>query len=358
VVITETWFFRDREPFNALVRLVLNERAPTNGTHPLRLLSIPCSSGEEPYSMAMALLDARVPRDYFQVDGVDISARALLRAKRAIYGKNSFRGKDLGFRDRHFRAGKEGFTLNAAVRHSVRFFQDNLLSDSFLAGKGPYDFIFCRNLLIYFDQPTQRIALEKICRLLKPNGMLFVGAAELPLVMENGFVSANIPMAFVCKKAGENHVRPVNSVGRPKILPFPVAAAPVATLHDERPKAADAARPMPPRSTSSKPQSADSTDLETAQSLADAGKREEALALCQKHLRENGASAQAHYLMGLLLDSAGDSTAIEYYRKALYLEPNHYETLLQMALLAQKEGNTALARTFKNRAERLKLKTG
>src|SRR6266851_795178 len=207
VVVTETWFFRDREPFAALVRLVLDERAPSNLMRPLRLLSIPCSSGEEPFSLVMALLDARVPRDFFQVDGVDISARALARAWRGVYGKNSFRGKDLAFRDLHFRASKDGFVLNPNIRQGVRFFQDNLLSDSFLAGKGNYDFIFCRNLLIYFDQPTQRKALEKIDRLLKPTGVLFVGAAELPLVIEYGFVSANIPMAFGCRRAIDGFAR-------------------------------------------------------------------------------------------------------------------------------------------------------
>src|SRR5258708_3211260 len=226
VVVTETWFFRDREPFSALVRLVLDERAPAHLARPLRLLSIPCSSGEEPYSMLMALLDARVPREYFQVDGVDISARALARAKRGIYGKNSFRGKDLAFRDRHFRASREGFVLNPNVRHGARFFQDNLLSDSFLAGKGNYDFIFCRNLLIYFDQTTQRKALEKIERLLKPGGVLFVGAAELPLVIEYGFVSANIPMAFGCRKTTDGPARQPHQTGhhpgtwRPRLVPL------------------------------------------------------------------------------------------------------------------------------------------
>src|ERR1043166_4707342 len=68
VVVTETWFFRDREPFGALVRQVLEEWLPAHPTAPLRLLSLPCSSGEEPYSLAMSLLDAGVPGGRFQVD--------------------------------------------------------------------------------------------------------------------------------------------------------------------------------------------------------------------------------------------------------------------------------------------------
>ena len=98
-------------------------------------------------------------------------------------------------------------------------------------------------------------------------------------------------------------------------------------------------------------------DLETARRLADAGRLKEAAEICEAHLRENRASAQAYYLLGLVRDAGGEPGAIECYRKALYLEPNHYESLLQMALLLQKNGDAARARTFKSRAQRIKLKT-
>src|SRR5437867_5180284 len=162
VVVTETWFFRDREPFSALVRLVLDHWAPAHPTGTVRLLSIPCSSGEEPYSMAMALLDAGLSGPRFQIDAVDISGRILVRAKRGVYGKNSFRGKDLAFRDRYFKPAKDGFVLDPKIRNAVRFRQDNILSATCLAGEAKYDFIFCRNLLIYFDRPTQQKALAKL----------------------------------------------------------------------------------------------------------------------------------------------------------------------------------------------------
>jgi chemotaxis protein methyltransferase WspC len=108
--------------------------------------------------------------------------------------------------------------------------------------------------------------------------------------------------------------------------------------------------------TPQKPAEAIKVDLEEARRLADAGRLEEASAICRTHLSSNGASAQAYYLLGLTRDAAGDPTAVEYYRKALYLEPDHYETLLQMALLSQKNGDPVRARTYKNRAQRLKSK--
>ena len=97
-------------------------------------------------------------------------------------------------------------------------------------------------------------------------------------------------------------------------------------------------------------------DLETAQRFADGGRLEEAAEICEAHLRESKASVQAYYLLGLVRDAAGDTRALDCYRKALYLEPNHYESLVQMALLLQKNGDPVRARTFKSRAQRVKMR--
>src|SRR5204863_6674716 len=82
-------------------------------------------------------------------------------------------------------------------------------------------------------------------------------------------------------------------------------------------------------------------DLESARRLADAGRLEEAANICHAHLNHNGRSAQAYFLLGLVRDAAGDPTAAEYYRKALYLEPTHYESLLHLVLWYEKNGETA-----------------
>jgi chemotaxis protein methyltransferase WspC len=105
------------------------------------------------------------------------------------------------------------------------------------------------------------------------------------------------------------------------------------------------------------PPEPEKADLETARRLADAGRLDEAAKICEANMRESGASAQAYYLLGLVRDAAGDPTAQDYYRKALYLEPNHYESLLQLALWAEKNGEVAGARRLKIRAQRAKPKT-
>lgn len=90
-----------------------------------------------------------------------------------------------------------------------------------------------------------------------------------------------------------------------------------------------------------------------ARQLADAGKLAEAAALCESHLETRGPSVEAFYLLGLVHDADGDPKAMDCYRKALYLEPNHYESLLQLSLLLEKNGDAEGARTLKRRAERI-----
>jgi chemotaxis protein methyltransferase WspC len=332
--------------------LVLDEWLPAHPLAPLRVLSLPCASGEEPYSLVMALLDAGVPSERFQVEAVDISARALARAQRGVYGKNAFRGKDLAFRDRYFQPSKEGFVLAPAIRQSVRFSQANLLSDTFLPGHAIYDFIFCRNLLIYFDRPMQRRALAKIQRLLAPSGVLFVGPVEQPVVLDQGFVSATIPTAFASRKAGHAaHRQRLARLSRRPAMPPRLQAG--MRLQPQLPPGGELA----PSLVAGKPHSVLRGDLASARRLADAGRLKEAAEICEAHLRQSRTSAQAYYLLGLVRDATGDATAMDCYRRALYLEPNHYESLLQMAMLWQKNGDPARARVFKDRAQRIKTRT-
>jgi chemotaxis protein methyltransferase WspC len=339
------------EAFGALVRLVLEEWLPSRAPGPMRLLSLPCASGEEPYSVAMALLDAGLAPEKFQIEAVDISTRALARAERGIYGKNSFRGKDLAFRDRYFQPSAEGYILAPTVRQCVHFSQGNLFNDGFLPGHTCYDFIFCRSLLIYFDRPTQRRAIAKIERRLAPSGVLFVNPVEQPLVLTQGFVSVHIPRASACRKAGHalRGQRLARLAKRPGI---PTALRPDGEFQRLLPSSGGLRLP-----TAGRPSPSARADLETARRLADAGRLSEAAEICQAHLRSSRVSAQAYYLLGLVRDANGDTNAIDYYRKALYLEPNHYESLLQMALLLQKSGDPARARTFRSRAQRVKART-
>lgn len=175
VVVPETWFFRDREAFSALAQLA-QERHRRQPQAVMRLLSLPCATGEEPYSMVMTLLDAGLPPEAFVVDAIDISAQALAKARAALYGKNSFRGGEENFRARYFDGTAQGWRLREPVRRKVGFRRGNLFEPGLLPEAATYDVVFCRNVLIYFDAVTQERAVAVLTRLLKPEGLFFVGA--------------------------------------------------------------------------------------------------------------------------------------------------------------------------------------
>ena len=183
VIVPETWFFRNRESFRFLSRSTGALHSST-GRSLLHILSIPCASGEEPYSIAMALLDAGLKPDSFRIDAIDISTLAIKKAEKAIYGENSFRGPDLEFRKQYFEETLAGSILKSAIRKQVTFSKHNFLEIDPSSFDYRYDIIFCRNLLIYLEDSARGRLLRTLRRLLQDEGLLFVGHSEagLPLL--------------------------------------------------------------------------------------------------------------------------------------------------------------------------------
>lgn len=346
VVVPETWFFRDREAFSAMVRMAQEQWLQPQPERVLRLLSVPCSTGEEPYSMAMALLDGGVAGPRFHIHALDISERALAQARRAIYGRNSFRGHPQDFRERYFEPAPHGQHLRDEVRAQVTFQQGNLFDPAFLPGASLYDVVFCRNVLIYFDRPTQDRALAVLLRLLAADGLLFVAPSETGLLLAHGFVSAKVPLAFAFRRA--TAPAPAES---PAVLPLrrpPVAPGVRASV---RPQPAPVRKPAPP---AARGEDAPAQGIEQALRLADAGRLDEAAQACEAYLQRHVATAPALYLMGLVRDASGRfAEAANYYRKALYLDPGHNEALLHLALLLDQGGDAAGAQVLRARARRL-----
>jgi len=340
VVVPETSFFRYPESFRALVSLAL-QRAGTVG-RPLRLLSAPCSTGEEPYSIAMALLDAGLLPVQFQIDAVDISPQLIARASAGHYRKNSFRGDALAFRDRHFSADELGYQLHPQVQKQVRLRTANLLEPESLRVDALYDFVFCRNLLIYFNLATQESVLATLTRLAHQDGYLFVGPAEASLLSRLGLQGIAAPQSFAF------HLK------KPAAVSQPVAVAPTTSLPLPRAPARRPSVPARPQPPLSRPATAASNDpIAAIADLANAGKTAEALSLCEQELGRQGPSAPIFYWLGLLNDAAGRALpAQEYYRKALYLDPQHRESLVHLAALLEARGDSAAAKRLQARAAR------
>ena len=345
VIVPETWFFRYPESFATLARLAIARLAEIKQMRALRILSLPCSTGEEPYSIAMALLDAGLAPHQFKVLGLDVSPLSVERARRGVYGKNSFRGSDIAFRDRHFTEHRDGFHIADRVREQVRLQVGNLLDPTLLANEASYDFVFCRNLLIYFDQPTQKQVFDVLKGLTHVDGVLFIGPAEGSLLGRHGMRSIGVPQSF----AFSRHAEP--NLPAPVFVPIPSpqrSAAPIPVK--PRPFSTASAQVVPIKPP---PPSDAGTLLSRIATLANEGKSAEARVACEQYLNSHPPAAQVFYWLGLLSDVAGSALEAQgFYRKALYLEPQHPQALIHLAALLESQGDSAGARRLQARAAR------
>lgn len=356
VIVPETWFFRYPESFTALASLAHKRLAELAGARPLRLLSLLCSTGEEPYSLAMALLDAGIAPGAFLIDGMDISPSSVTKAGQAVYGRNAFRGSDLGFRERYFDALDEGHRLHGRVQQQVSLQVGNVLDPALASRDGLYDFVFCRNLLIYFDVPTQQRVFEVLKRLLHPQGVLFIGPAEGSLLARLGMRPLGIAQSFAyVRQEGGNAplaVAPVQPARR-TVPPLATAGYPPPGAPLPRPLRV---LPMAPKPAPAREHAREGASelLASIARLANAGASEQARAECQRYLGQFAPSAQVYYWLGLLSDTEGDAQqALTHYRKALYLEPQHPEALVHLAALLASQGDLAGARRLQDRAARV-----
>ncbi|HEX6668674.1 MAG TPA: protein-glutamate O-methyltransferase CheR [Gemmatimonadales bacterium] len=179
VTNNETYFFRETRQFDILVGHVLPERRAAAPGRPLRILSAGCSSGEEPYSVGMALQGAgHLPGRVWELDACDLNADRIARAREAVYEEGSLRACDPETRRRYFTQEGERFRVRERYRAGIRFFQANLLAPGFALERSAYDAVLCRNLLIYFCDAAFDRLIGLLGRALMPGGYLFLGHSE------------------------------------------------------------------------------------------------------------------------------------------------------------------------------------
>jgi len=183
-----TYFFRESQHLEFLTGTALPEIAEAakakgiSKDRPLRLWSAGCSSGEEPYSIAIALNEARNGLKNFQVEilATDISTKVLSAAGKGIYEKKKIEGIPLDLKRKYFQRGVnrwEGyFRVKKEIRGKIRFKRLNLIEE--FEFKEPFDVIFCRNVMIYFDAPAREALVKKFYKNLSSPGYLFIGHAE------------------------------------------------------------------------------------------------------------------------------------------------------------------------------------
>ena len=179
----ESYFFRDGNPFEQLRKDVLPRLLESrNGTKRLRIWCAACSTGQEPYSIAIILKeDAAKFRDWrVEILATDFSRDVLEKARVGMYSQFEVqRGLPIQYLMKYFEKVNETWRIDSSVRAMVRFDQLNLLKD--FSRLGVFDVIFCRNVLIYFDNETKARVLDGIRRILPADGVLCLGGAETAL---------------------------------------------------------------------------------------------------------------------------------------------------------------------------------
>ncbi len=180
MTINETLFFRDDRPFKYFKTNVVPEMAKARDVRKsLRIWAAACSTGQEPYSIAMTLLDTLLNPEGWRIDilGTDLSSAALEQARSGTFNQFEIqRGVPIQLLMKYFKQEGTGWKISDKIRNMVRFENFNLLDP--MEKFGTFDIIFCRNVLIYFDEVTKKKILQNLIRRLAPDGCLFLGGSE------------------------------------------------------------------------------------------------------------------------------------------------------------------------------------
>jgi len=332
IIVPETWFFRDRTPFDYLSHYVTSDWLNKRGERSLNVLSFPCSTGEEPYSIAMVLAKIGLPADLINIDACDISSRCIETARRGIYRANSFRGDEgEAYRDLFSHQGGL-YYLNDEIRTMVDFRQANILNAESVLGLDKYDIIFCRNLLIYLEQDMQFHVCESLVSRLTVGGAFFVGHAEVNSVARlSQLEQVRQPGAFAFIKSAEK-----------------------ATLPGDQPSDMFS-------SAGGRPVNSDSMVanrlLQQAEQLIDTGDLAAARYLCESAVEMEPFLNKGFYLLATIASKKEDwLTAQTLFHKVLYLDPAHIEALQQLLECARHLGDEELCLTLNARLSRMRAR--
>lgn len=338
MVVPETWLFRVPEQFSDLLRHV---RELPAARRPLRILSLPCASGEEVWSIVATLVGGGFAPGSFEVLGIDVSARAVEAARQARYRRNALRGRPAD--PDWFEWDGECLSPLPALRRCASFRLGNVLQPGLFAPGERFDVVFCRNLFIYLDEAARHQALNQLLQVLEPDGMLLAGQAEVLSAIDRRLqpMPERGPLSF-----GWAPPQAARSAA-----PAPAAAT-------ARPPAQRAASPRPqaPRApaTHEREPATSADPLAPARAAADAGRLDEARTLCQAQLDAHPESVASWFLLGVVEMAGGAlDVADAAFARASYLDREHAEALLHRAALAERRGQAQLATQLRARLERL-----
>jgi chemotaxis protein methyltransferase CheR len=203
--VNETYFYREEHQLRCMTSNLLDElvrgRSPEQ---PIRIWSIPCSTGEEPYSIAMWLMENWRLVDSYNIEivGSDIDTRALKAAADGLYGDRALMRLPKDVIGRYFeRLPGDLCRIDLGLRNSIQFTHANLIEATDMGCYRGFDIVFCRNVLIYFDDASRRIAAENLYDCLRPGGYICLGHSETMSRISPLFRVCRFPDAIVYQKA-------------------------------------------------------------------------------------------------------------------------------------------------------------
>ncbi|WP_433080012.1 CheR family methyltransferase [Dactylosporangium sp. CA-052675] len=210
----ETSFFRDGEPFKQLVDTVLPDLLQRRAsTRTIKVWSAASSSGQEPYTLAMVLNDNLPPGWTFDILGTDISTEMLTRAEAGQYTQLEVnRGLPAPLLVKHFERQGAHWKVAPTLRKNVSFRRLNLAAP--FPPMGPFDIVFIRNVLIYFDVQTKRTVLQRVAGTLRPDGWLFLGSAETTIGIDDRFERVVAGRTSAYKLRAAKAASPVSAAGK------------------------------------------------------------------------------------------------------------------------------------------------
>ena len=173
ITVNETYFFREREHIDFVVRLLKKLAMPR-----VRILSIPCSTGEEPLSILMALMESGVNTSGIDIVGVDVDKKAIEMARFGIYSGRTVSKVPKTMLDKYFEPVDGAYRIKDELKRKIVYKVGNIFDVGFLRSLGVFDYIFCRNLLIYFDRRKREEALNNLAQIHKMGGYLFISKTE------------------------------------------------------------------------------------------------------------------------------------------------------------------------------------
>ena len=399
LTVNETFFFRNTDNFLALAQNVLPERIRAKAqTKQLRILSAGCSSGDEPYSLAIMVREALPDLAAWDVKiiGIDINPAILLKASQARYSEWSLRSTSDDIRRRYFRADGADFVLAPEIQKMVSFEERNLVDEDPQFWQSlACDLVFCRNVLMYFTPETARGVVHRISQALIPGGFLFIGHAETLRGITPEFHLCHTNGTFYYQQRDSRDAAPTATwaapPGKPAVDLLPVvestanwvdvieqAATRIATLADARTRlphqTATQATDEHPGSQAAVEAPTRAWDLSLVleavrqERFADAlaligalpadshedpdalllravlltnhGRLKESEEVCRRLLALDELNAGAHYLMALCSEHAGDANgAIDHGQTAIYLDPGFAMPHLHLGILAKRSGD-------------------